>query len=302
MRKLRDDHRHHAIDADGRRLDLRCGVAGGGEGADQLRLVGSIAGLRDLGLDAELGRLARELLDVLVLLHQQLLRLRQVLQLEIDVASLDIVARLQPVDLEAELRDTIFIGRQDRVVLPDEQPGDVRRHQQADQRQNVGGEQRSEAAIKDQRPDGEPGRRFLGFWGRFCERLGGNALGVDEIGHADGAHIFAAPQLLELPDVVGLVGLEIGVGEQGVGELILRGEFLMAVKVLRGDADHLDAELLELRSEGGELAVFNFAPLGAVWPISSMAKCHPKPRTATFQGVSAILQPVSSGKTMSLAL
>ena len=80
-------------------------------------------------LDAEFGGLVGELLDVLMLLHQQFLRLREVLELEVDVAGLHVVARLQPVDLEAKLRDAVLIGHEDRVALAGEELRDVGRHQ-----------------------------------------------------------------------------------------------------------------------------------------------------------------------------
>jgi len=99
------------------------------------------------------------------------------------------------------------------------------------------------------------------------EDAGDLAFGIDQIGHTDGAHIFAAPQLLLLPHVIGLVRLEVGIGEQGVRELVLRAEFLMALNVLRGDCHDIDAQLLELRREGRNPPVPDFASFGAVLAI-----------------------------------
>ena len=102
---------HHAEDLVVDRCDV-VGVGrevGGERREDAARSAGS--GATAVGLDAELRGLLREELHVLVLLGEDFLLLRKLLELEVDVACLGVLARMEPVDLDPELGDAVLIGR-----------------------------------------------------------------------------------------------------------------------------------------------------------------------------------------------
>src|ERR1700712_3165956 len=57
------------------------------------------------------------------------------------------------------------------------------------------------------------------------EDAGDLAVSVDQVADAEHAHELVAPELLLLPQAIGLDRLEVWISEQEVGESILRAEF-----------------------------------------------------------------------------
>ncbi|MCS6759064.1 MAG: hypothetical protein MO852_08615, partial [Candidatus Devosia euplotis] len=110
------------------------------------------------GLDAELAGLVHQRPDQLMLLKQHLLLLGQFLELQIDVAGLGVATRMQTVDLDAELGDSIFVGPHDLFALTVERPRNVGCEQERGAEQTIAAQKQRKHGIEKCRMDAAPRR------------------------------------------------------------------------------------------------------------------------------------------------
>ena len=59
------------------------------------------------------------------------------------------MSRLQAIDLDAQLRNAIFIGGEDHLVLSAQEARNVGRHEKAHQRQRVARQQQREETVEE---------------------------------------------------------------------------------------------------------------------------------------------------------